>query len=130
MILPVESIDLSAYRVPDLLNLRSRIEERLPSTEIEDLDLNAELIWTFQTAKGLLEGVNEETPLTQKASTVNSLTGILKTLAETQKSLYSAERQQKLERALIAALKKFPELQEAFFDEYEGKGGEGGENNG
>ena len=121
MILPPDSVNLSTYTPADLLRLRDRVNALLPSADIEDLDLSSELIRTFQSAKSLLESAadDDETPLSQKSAIVNSLNSLLKNLAELQKSLYSVERQQKLERALVGALKLHPELQQSFFAEYE-----------
>lgn len=122
-VLPVDSINLNHYSLADLLKLRDYVNARLPSAEVEDLDLNEELVRTFQIAKDLLEQAkdDDETPLTQKAAALNSINSLLKSLADTQKTLFSAERQQKLENALAAALKKFPDLQEEFFNAYEAK---------
>jgi predicted nuclease of restriction endonuclease-like RecB superfamily len=121
MILPPDSINLSTYTPADLLRLRDRVNALLPSADIEDLDLSSELIRTFQSAKSLLESAadDDETPLSQKSAIVNSLNSLLKNLAELQKSLYSVERQQKLERALVEALKLHPSLSDSFFAEYE-----------
>ena len=121
MILPPDSVNLSTYTPADLLRLRDRVNALLPSADIEDLDLSSELIRTFQSAKSLLESAadDDETPLSQKSAIVNSLNSLLKNLAELQKSLYSVERQQKLERALVEALKLHPSLSDSFFAEYE-----------
>ncbi len=121
MILPPNSIDISSYSISDLLRLRDRINKRLPSSELADIELSTELVHTFQSAKELLEEAkdDEDVPLSQKATTLNSINSILKNLAELQKSLYTVERQQKLEASLIIALKLHPELEQSFFDAYE-----------
>ena len=121
MNLPIESINLAAYSPTELLQLRARIDEVLPSAELEDINLSEELIRAFQLAKGLLDDAREddEIPLSQKSATLNSINAILKNLAELQKSLSTVERQQKLERALVAALQQFPGLQDAFFCQFE-----------
>ena len=121
MILPVDSLDLTAYSVSDLLRLRDRINAKLPPADIENLSLSDELVRTFQKASGLLDEAleDDETNLSQKSAMVNSLNSLLKNLAELQKSLYSVERQQKLERALVEALKLHPSLSDSFFAEYE-----------
>ena len=121
MILPVDSVDISAYSISELIRLRDRINKSLPSGELEDLDLGQELVNVYLSAKEMLEEArdDDETPLSQKATTVNSITSALKALADIQKALYSSERQRKLENALSEALVKFPELQEQFFDVYE-----------
>ena len=121
MILPPDSVNLSTYTPADLLRLRDRVNALLPSADIEDIDLSSELVRTFQSAKTLLDEAanDDETPLSQKSAIVNSLNSLLKNLAELQKSLYSVERQQKLERALVEALKLHPGLSDSFFAEYE-----------
>jgi hypothetical protein len=121
LILPVDSLDLTAYSVSDLLRLRDRVNAKLPPADIENLSLSDELVRTFQKASGLLDEAleDDETNLSQKSAMVNSLNSLLKNLAELQKSLYSVERQQKLERALVEALKLHPSLSDSFFAEYE-----------
>ena len=124
MIIPSQSVNLDSYSVAELVGLRDRINAKLPSSSIEEINLSEELVLTFRSAKSLLESAAEddETPLSQKSAIVNSLNSLLKNLADLQKSLYSVERQQKLEAALIEALKLHPALEKSFFDVYENQG--------
>jgi len=121
LVIPSDSVNIETFDVGELLRLRDRINAKLPSGAIEDINLSSELVLTFRSAKALLESAadDDDTPLSQKSAIVNSLNSLLKNLADLQKSLYSVERQQKLEAALVEALKKFPELISAFFEEYE-----------
>ena len=121
MILPVDSLDLSSYSVSELLRLRDRVNELLPSADIEDISLAEELVRTFQKASGLLDEAlgSDDTPLSQKASIVSAINSVLKQLKDSQKEIYDIQRQQKLESALVEALKRHPEIQQSFFDIYE-----------
>ena len=120
--IPVESIELGAYKVEDLLRLRDRVIKRLPATTIEDIDLTQELVLRYIAAKELLDdiaGYREDIPLNQIAQANNSLVSMMKELALQQKQLFDTTRLQRLEKALAKALVKFPELYDAFFDAYE-----------
>ena len=121
MILPVDSLDLTAYSVSDLLRLRDRINAKLPPADIENLSLSDELVRTFQKASGLLDEAleDDETNLSQKSAMVNSINAILKSLTSMQAELFNVDRQQKLEAALVSALREFPSLEQSFFDHYE-----------
>jgi len=120
MILSIDSIDISPYSLDDLLRLRDRIIKQLPSSTIEDLDLSQELVLRYIAAKDLLDtNANDDTPLNQVATANNSLVAMLKELAAQQKLLYDTTRAQRLERALAAALKQYPDLEAAFYDTYE-----------
>ena len=121
MIIPSDSVNIDPFDVAELLRLRDRINAKLPSSSIEEINLSEELVLTFQAAKTLLADAanDDETPLSQKSAIVNSLNSLLKNLADLQKSLYSVERQQKLEAALVEALKLHPTLEKSFFDFYE-----------
>ena len=121
MILPPDAVDISTYTHADLLRLRGRIDERLPSYELEEIDLSAELVSTFRIAQQMLKDAQEddETNLSQKAVATNAITSALKALAALQKDLFTAQRMQRIEAALAKALEQFPGLQEAFFDHYE-----------
>lgn len=120
MILPVDSVDLSQYDAAELLRLQSRIAELLP--QASDLDLQAELVAQFLSAKQLLADAQRdtETPLNQKAQIINSAAALLKQLSDQQIKLHTSERFRAMEAALIDLLKDAdPEEREAFLAAYE-----------
>ena len=119
MILSVEAINLDHYSLDDLLRLRDRVIKVLPSTTIEDIDLSQELVLRYIAAKDLLDDAGDDTPLNQLAQANNSIVTMLKELALQQKALYDTTRAQRLERALAAALKAYPDLENSFYDTYE-----------
>jgi predicted O-linked N-acetylglucosamine transferase (SPINDLY family) len=114
------TLNLSTYSTRQLLDLRDRINELLPSGEIEDVNLSEELVRTSLALKQIIRDADdEEVTLNQYATAYNALTSVFKQLADMQKSLYDVKRAQKLERSLSEALKKFPEVQDAFFASFE-----------
>ena len=117
--LPVDSIDLSQYTPAELTRLKGKVEARLPQPE--SLDLQAELIAQFQSAKALFVEAQQDrdTPVNQLASVCNTAAALLKQLAATQIDLYTAERNRCMEAALIDLLKEAdPEDREAFLADY------------
>ena len=116
MILPAASIPLDNFDVKELLLLRDRINKRLPASEITNIDLEHELVLHFQTIKQALADAGDE-ELNKFAAASNAVLASLKQLAELQKSLYSASRLQKYERALAVILKKHPELFKKYCEE-------------
>lgn len=88
---------------------------------LDALALDRELYLQYSTASRLLESVevDQTTPLNQKAQLINTLTVILTNIVKTQAEIYNMERMKKLEQALIATLKEFPDLNTAFWNEYE-----------
>lgn len=89
---------------------------------LADLDLEQELLQQYKDAKLLLSEAlydsSGETPLNQKAQIVNSITNILKQLADIKTQLYNAERLKMLETILVDTLKHYPELKEDFLANY------------
>jgi len=121
VIIPVESLPLNQYNDQELITLRARIDESLPT--LNEIDLQQELVLQFVGAKALLKDVQSdiETPLNQKAQIINSASAILKQLASIQTELYSAERNKALELTLIELIKAEadPETRDWFLEEYE-----------
>lgn len=118
MIFPVASLPISHYDQGDLIKLRERITELLPSTS--DLDLQQEIVLQFISAKKLFSDAQDDSDiaLNQKAQILNSTAALLKQLKDSQVELYSAERNRLQERALITALQAFPELHTEFLKDY------------
>ncbi len=121
MIIPVDSIDLSEYSISELIRLRDRVTEMIPTSDLEDIDLQKELVTAFYNGKEILENAkyDDGVPLSQKASAINSIVASLKALSDAQKALFNIERQRRLENCLAKALEQFPELHDEFFEYYE-----------
>lgn len=118
MVFPVDSLPIGHYDQGDLIKLRQRCTDLLPSTS--DLDLQSEIVFQFIAAKKLFSDAQDDSdiPLNQKAQILNSTAALLKQLKDSQVELYSAERNRLQERALITALQVFPELHAAFLADY------------
>lgn len=110
MILPAESVPLSQYSTHELSVLRKRIEDLLPAEDLAQLDLTAELLRTYRDVQLMLTQESGTAPLNQRAQTVNTLTSILKQLAELQRSHFSASRLQAFEKAFATLAQRHPEI--------------------
>ena len=113
---------LDAYTLQELLDLRARIERRLPARSLKDLDLEGELTLQFLALQELQNKVidDKDTPANQKAQVANSLSAALVNLVKLQGDVHSSERMKRIESILIDALKDLPvEAVEAFLANYE-----------
>jgi len=90
-------------------------------SSLDDLDLKQELLEAYNKAKTLLIAAeyDESIPLNQKVQAVNSIASILQTIAKTQETLHNTQTITKIEAVLINTLKTYPELREAFLEDYE-----------
>ena len=88
-----------------------------------DIKLGDEFIINLNAAKKLFHDASYDAtiPLAQKAQLLNSITSIVNALVKGQLDLYSLEEVKAIERALIASLRKFPEVEKEFMLEYEGQ---------
>ena len=113
---------LDAYTLQELLDLRARIERRLPARSLKDLDLEGELTLQFLALQQLQNAVidDADTPANQKAQVANSLSAALVNLVKLQGDVHSSERMKRIESILIDTLKDLPvEAVEAFLANYE-----------
>lgn len=115
MILPAESVPLTQYSLSELLVLKRRIEELLPESSLESLDIASELVLAYRETKSTLSE-SEDAPINHKSALTNTLNSQLKQLAELQKAHYSASRLQQFERALTSIIKDNPELLQRYKD--------------
>jgi hypothetical protein len=125
---PAKGYDLDKMDVAELLELRQRIEARLPARKLEDIDLEQEIVFQYQGSKALLAKVtgDDGTPANQKAQVANSCASVLDQLLKMQTRIYSAERIKAIEQALVKAVKTLPvEAQQQFFVDYERISAEG-----
>lgn len=89
-------------------------------TSIDEIDLNLELAEQYSRLKNMLSMVASDkvTPVNQKAQIANSLQNVLQALMKMHTDMYNAERVKTIEAVLISVLKNFPEVQEAFLEQY------------
>ena len=113
---------LDAYTLQELLDLRARIERRLPARSLKDINLERELVLQVMALQQLQNSVidDEDTPANQKAQVANSLSAALVNLVKLQGDVHSSERMKRIESILIDTLKDLPvEAVEAFLANYE-----------
>lgn len=119
---PETDVSLDGLDLNGLLELRGRIDARLPPRSLAELDLEEEVLLQFARTKQLYDDVviDKGTPANQKAQVANSCSAILAQLVKMQETIYSAERMKAIEGAVIRTLRAFPEdLQKRFFETYE-----------
>ena len=113
---------LDAYTLQELLDLRARIERRLPARSLKDLDLERELVLQVMALQELQNKVidDDDTPANQKAQTASALSAALMNLVKVQSEVHNSERMKKIEAALIDTLNELPqEAAAAFLGRYE-----------
>lgn len=113
---PIQNLD-----VHGLLLLRAQIDDLLPATALQDLDLATELVIQYQVAKALqtmtLAGDEEAN---RKAQVVNTTSSTLQALVKAQAEFHNSERFKVLETLMIASLKLMPaEVATKFLEDYE-----------
>lgn len=85
------------------------------------LDLSQELLVQYEKANELLKNAEfEDVPLSQKAQAMNSIVNILGQIIKQQEVVRNMSEITRLELALIATLKEFPDIKERFLAQYEG----------
>lgn len=115
-------VNIDQLNPEELLELRKEIDQRLPTSSLNDLNLEKELVLQLLTVQKLQRDVlsEDDIPANQKAQTVNAVAANLATLAKLQTEVYTSERLKKVEQVLISVLQEMPmEQQEAFLEAYE-----------
>ena len=113
---------LDAYTLQELLDLRARIERRLPARSLKDINLERELVLQVMALQQLQNRVidDDDTPANQKAQTASALSAALMNLVKVQSDVHSSERLKKIEAVLIDTLNELPqEAAAAFLGRYE-----------
>ena len=102
---------LDAYTLQELLDLRARIERRLPARSLKDINLERELVLQVMALQQLQNSVidDDDTPANQKAQTASALSAALMNLVKVQSEVQSTERRKLQEAVLISALSALPE---------------------
>lgn len=99
--LRLEDLDLGG-----LLDLRERIDQRLPAKKLVQMDLEEELVIQLQTVKALQQRTsdNVNVPANQKSQIASTCATILAQLTKLQAQTYDSERFKQIEQLLIDAL--------------------------
>jgi len=93
---------------------------RMPQIEDDGpLDLSKELYKQYRKAQQMLmDAEYDDAPLNYRTQTLNAISSIISQLVKLQMDLHTLEEVKKIEGALAATLKKFPEIQQEFLEEY------------
>jgi hypothetical protein len=117
-----KAFDVSLLSQSELLALRARIDERLPTMTLQSMNLESELVMQYHTVKALQTDTIEDQLIepNKKASVVNACASALSLVVKMQTDLYNAERFKSIETLMIRALKTLPkETVDVFLNEYE-----------
>jgi hypothetical protein len=115
-------LDLEAMDVSELLALRDKIDAKLPSTSLKDINVEQEVLLQYYRVKDLQEKAADapDVPTNQRAQVANSVANTLKEIVKMREKVYNAEQFRKMEAALAKVLRTQPkEVQDAFFAAYE-----------
>lgn len=110
-------VNLDNLTLPQLLDLRNEIEQRLPAKNLRDLNLERELVLQLLSSQALQSRVLQDTTIApnQAAQVSNSTAAVLQQLIRLQEVVHTTERLKKIEQRLIDALNTLPaDQQEAF----------------
>jgi hypothetical protein len=112
--------DIEKLDEAGLLELRSKIDARLPIKSLDDLDLVQESLRQLQMAKQLQADAAKKdagVPMNQRAQVQNSISNIITTLAKVQMELHTSERHKRIQSAVVKVVKSLPkEAQDRFFE--------------
>ena len=113
-----------AFPLETLMRFKLEIEALLPSTKLQDVDVEAELVTQLRMAQAfqakVLDDPENLIPVNQAAQAINSVSGIIAKLSTLQIDLAASEQLKRMERAFIKAVEGLPtEAVEKFFERYE-----------
>lgn len=114
---PIEQLEDLSLQPPE-----AQTQQPLERGNLRGLNLDSELYDRYTEAKDFLDLVLTDSEVTpnQVSTVMNSVNSILKEIVKMQTEVQNAEKVKKLELAMITALKlATPEVQEAFFAEFE-----------
>lgn len=88
----------------------------------DELDLKKEIALVYSNAQALFDTIAQdfETPANQKAQTLNTCLSILKEVIKAKEALYNITEVSEIEAALGKTLQNYPEIREAFLEDYRG----------
>ena len=113
---------LDLLDVGELLSLRSQIDQRLPATQLNQMNLEEELVRQYLQVQELQRTTMEsmDTPANQKAQVANSVATTLQHLVRMQTEFHTAERFKAIESLMIKHFKTMPlDVVERFLKDYE-----------
>lgn len=121
---PVDKlIDLDSLEVVQLLTLRAKIDQRLPTSKLQDVDMSEELVLQMMAIKALQADVSEDrsVPANQRAQVANSLSAALVNLVKLQSDVYTSERFKRMEQFLVDFLNSVGDMakRRELFERYE-----------
>jgi hypothetical protein len=115
-------VNIDDMPLSQLLELRSRIDQKLPARRLADIDLEQELVLQLMATQELQRKTlqDTETPANQLAQVSNAVQAALLNLVKLQGEIHKSERIKQLELILIECIKDLPfEVQNAFITQYE-----------
>lgn len=115
-------VNIDEMPLDELLELRARIDQKLPARQLKDINLEQELVLQLLATQELQrKALNaEDTPANQLAQVSNAVQAALQNLVKLQAEIHKTERIKQLELILIEVIKDLPfEAQNAFLEAYE-----------
>ncbi|OFV49710.1 MULTISPECIES: hypothetical protein [Oligella] len=106
----------------ELLDLHNAVLSFLPTSHLNDLDLEQELVLQFRRAQHLQDSVlnRPDIPANQQAQVLNSVASTLQQLVKMQSEYYTFERFKKIEGLLVNMVNQLPDEQaREFIRKYE-----------
>lgn len=117
-------VNIDGMGLDELLELRTRVDAKLPARRLADIDLEQELVLQLLATQELQRKVlkDDETPANQMAQVSNAVQAALQNLVKLQGEVYKSERLKRIEQVLLDCIKDLPhEAQDAFLTLYEQK---------
>jgi hypothetical protein len=121
--MPLDDFDFSEKRKSSV-QISSFVPPQAPSNlpdSLSELDSNAALLEQYTAAVELRDSIlyDDEIPANQKSQVINSCQAVLAAIIKLQTELHNSERMKRMERTLLSVLKRHPDLQEEFMQDYE-----------
>ena len=107
-------VNLTGMPVDKLLELRAKIDEKLPAQALKDLNLEQELVLQLLTMQKLQRDVLVDTdiPANQRSQVASGVAAILAQLVKLQGDVYTSERLKKVEQILAEVVRGLPVAQQ------------------
>jgi hypothetical protein len=118
-------ISINDLSVDELLELRTRIDAKLPARKLKDIDLEQELVLQLLSVQALQRRVlnapaDADIPANQMAQVTNAVQAALENLTKLQSNVFKSERLKRIEQILLEVIVELPhEAQEKFLSAYE-----------
>lgn len=115
-------LDIESMEIGELLALRDKIDAKLPSTSLRDIDVEQEVLLQYYRVKALQDktATADDVPTNQRAQVANTVANTLKEIVKMRSEVYNTEQFRKMEAALAKALRTMPEeAQNVFYETYE-----------